>query len=306
MSEDSEALPAKDTTSVRSRGEEGDDLYLSLFPSWAYFEVAQPQLLINGIKVHSGNRVRCSISGLEVWVTLDSGVSEMVLSKSLASRLGLLKGDEKTVTAKVTSVTGTQKFDVVRLSQIVLTFENGQQVSEDALVLRDTAPPLHDTSSLVMGLRVLRSARMVQTFHREGGSTLFMNFPKRVPQPRRFLKHRTGVAVFLVLQKRPGRNIKTVLVSTGTYGFCCSRDTEEKVRRKTNTKCASLTATLDLGGKHILKQIQVKVLPQTHYHFVMGRQLLRELGATVNYRRKEILIPRGAFVTRVLFVHSRR
>lgn len=306
MSEETESRTDKDTMPVTSRSDENDDLHLALFPSWAHFELAGPPRLNNGIEVHSGNKVRCSISGRKVWVTLDSGLSETVLSKSLALILGLLKGDENTVMVKVTSVAGRENFDAVRLS-IVLTFENGQQLSDEALVLHDTAPLLNDASPLVLGLPVLRRARMVQTFHREGSSTLYIHSPKDVLAPGWFPRRtRTGVAVFLVLQKRPRGRVKTVLVSTGVYRFCCSSAIEQKIRRRTGKKRAPLRATLDLGGKHALKGIQLKVLPHAHYDFVMGRQLLNELEATVNYKRKEILIPRGAFVTRVLFVHRRR
>lgn len=307
MSEETESRTDKDTTSVTSRSDEDDDLHLSLFPSWAHFEVAEPPRLKNGIEVHSGNKVRCSISGRAVWVTLDSGLSETVLSESLALILGLLKGDENTVKVKVTSVAGTENFDAVKLNPIVLTFENGQQLNDEALVLHDTATLLNDASPLVLGLPVLRRARMLQTFHREGSSTLYIHSSKRLLAPGWFPRRtRTGVAVFLVLQRRPRRRVKTVLVSTGVYRFCCSSAIEQKVRRKSGTKRAPLRATLDLGGKHILKGIQLKVLPHAHYDFVMGRQLLHELEATVNYKHKEILIPRGAFVTRVLFVHRRR
>lgn len=307
MSEDTESRTEEDATTVTTRSDEDDDLHLSLFPSWAHFEVADPPHLNNGIEVHCGNKVRCSISGREVWVTLDSGLSDTVLSRSLALTLGLLNGDEDTVKVKVTSVAGTKNFDVVKLNPIVLTFENGQMLSDEALVPLDTGPLLKDASPLVLGLPALRRARMLQTFQREGSSTLYIHSPKRVLAhgwfPRRT---RRGVAVFFVLQKRPRGRVKTVLVSTGEYRFCCSGAIEQKVRQKSGTQPAPLRATLDLGGKHVLKGIQLKVLPHACYDFVMGRQLLHELEATVKYKRKEILIPRGAFVTRVLFVHRRR
>lgn len=281
---------------------EDDGLYLSLFP-WAHFEVAVQPRLHNGIEVHSGNKVRCSISGREVWVTLDSGLSRTVLAKSLAQRLSLLNGDEGTMKVKVTSDTGTKKFDVVRLSGVVVTFDNGQQVCVTALVFQDTTPVVHDAATLVMGLPALRRGRMVQTFHRQG-STLFIGAPRPLLGLGRFSRAK-GVGTFQVLLKSPRGYLKTVLLSTGMDGFYCSERIKNKLRRKSLKKCGPHWATLDLGGKHVLKGIPVKVLPHITTDFVMGRQVLHEHEATVDFLRKRILIPRGDVVASIPMVLRR-
>lgn len=303
MCENNDARTQKAVKSMTSHSsDEEDDLHLSLFP-WAHFEVVQQPSFKNCIEVHGGNAVRCSISGREVWVTLDSGLSETVMSKSLALRLGLLKGHEETVKVKVTSLIGTKKFDVVRLSPVVVTFENGQQVCDMALVLHETTPFLPDVSSVVMGLLTLRRCRMMQTFHRQN-STLSIRSPRRVPEPGRFPRNK-GVFTFQVLPERPRGHLRMVLLSTAMYSFYCSQRIKCKFELKLGKRSGIENVTLDLGGKHILKRIQLKVLPHMNTDFVMGRQLLHKYEATIDFKRNEMVIPRSDLVSKVSLVLQR-
>ena len=292
-----------DSHSVKSSSSvKKDDLHLNLYP-WAHSEKKVQHNLKNGIKVHCGNKVRSYINGQVVWVTLDSGISDTVLYQSLASKLGYLKGDEKRVMAKVTSVLGTKKIEVVKVKRLVLTLESGQQVCDQGLILPNEMAHFHDESSIVLGFHMLQRGGMVQIFHQEG-STLFICSPKRVKEPSRCRKLK-GVGTFTVLPRGIGATIKTVVVSTGMYSLYFSVRMRNKLRHKLRTGNVQHSVTLILGGKHILKGIPVKALPYTNVDFILGRRLLHQYEAIMSYKDNKLLIPCGT-VMRVISLTRRQ
>lgn len=298
MSEDNTAPTPTDSASKTKHG--CNDLHLSVWGKVHFQESVQPGLDDN-VKVYGGNKVRCSINGKKVWAKLDSGLSETVMSRSLALRLGLLEGDEEIVKVKVTAATGTEKFEGVKLSHIIVTFDNGKQVCDAPLVLPETVHLLRDESSLVMGLPVLRRGSMVQTFRRQG-STLSIGCPSCVLEPGPRYK---GVGIFLVLPKRPRGCFKRVLVSTGMYNFYCSGRVRDKFRRRSRKRCGPHRAILDLGRKHILKEIPLKVLPNTVADFIMGRQFLHKNEATIDFKYHLIFISRDGSMSAIVFLQER-
>ncbi|MPC22405.1 hypothetical protein E2C01_015419 [Portunus trituberculatus] len=284
-----------------SRTAKKDDLSLYLYPV-PHFERKVPPHLENGIPVHSGNKVRCSVAGQEVWVTLDSGISDTVLYRSLASRLGFLKGDESTVKVTVTSVMGTKKIEVVKMKRLELILEGGHQVCDRALILPDKMAHFHDHSTIVLGSHLLQRGGMVQTFHRNG-STLFVCSPLRVLKPSRRGRLK-GVMTFGVLPSGVWGSIMTVVVSTGMYSLYFSKRMRKKLRRKLVTESGPCV-TLCIGGKHFLRGIPVKAVPHTEVDFILGRRLLREHQATMSYKDGKIIIPSGT-VSCIISLSRRR
>uniref|UniRef100_A0A0P4WDZ8 Peptidase A2 domain-containing protein n=1 Tax=Scylla olivacea TaxID=85551 RepID=A0A0P4WDZ8_SCYOL len=290
------------TQSVKSSSTaKKDDLCLYLYPV-PHFERKAPPLLKNGIPVHSGNKVRCSVAGQEVWVTLDSGISDTVLYQSLASKLGFFKGDESTEKVTVTSVMGTEKIEVVKVKRLMLILEGGHQVCDRALILPDRMARFHDPFTIVLGSHVLQRAGMVQTFH-HNGSTLFVCSPRRVLEPSR-RGRRKGVVTFGVLPSGVWGSIMTMVVSTGMYSLYFSSRMRKKLRRKLVTESGP-SVTLCIGGNHFLRGIAVKAVPYTNVDFILGRRLLREHQATMSYKDSKIIIPSGT-VSCIISLSRRR
>ncbi|MPC51562.1 hypothetical protein E2C01_045410 [Portunus trituberculatus] len=235
------------------------------------------------VDMEKGNLVGATVLGKPCLVLLDSGASIGAMVLSLSQRLGLVTGGEETVKHRLSTWLGLLELDVIKLDEVVVVLKGGVVVNTPLLVFPPEMENHYGSEHIVLSMSRLQEADMHQEFHVDGTSCLFLRHPERLL--RRYETGRKG-KVFTITARTPSiEDPFTVLVDTGAdVPFCITKTGLDKVRSRTNQW------TLPPGRVRLqfddntdtLRRIELNNV-RAFFHFAIGRQLLYQLQAVIDY-----------------------
>ncbi|MPC29489.1 hypothetical protein E2C01_022726 [Portunus trituberculatus] len=226
--------------------------------------------------------VGATVLGKPCLVLLDSGASISVMVLSVAQRLGLVTGREKTVKHRVFTWLGLLELDVVRLEEVVVVLKGGVVVNTPMVVFPQQMEKLY-SYKFIMSMSRLQEAEMYQKFCLDGSCRLFLRHPKRLM--RRYEKGRRG-KVFILTARTPGiEDPLTVLVNTGVdLTFCITKTGLDMVCSRTHQWTlppGRVRLQID-GSTKTLRRIKFSNMTAS-FHSAVGRRLLHQWKALIDY-----------------------
>ncbi|XP_063879512.1 trichohyalin-like [Scylla paramamosain] len=235
------------------------------------------------VHMEEGNMVDATVRGHPCLVLFDTGSSVSTLVLSLGQRLGIVTGREETVKIRINTWIGVLQLDVIKLDEVVVVLKGGVVVNTPLVVFPQDMEMCYSAERIVMSMSRLQEAEMRQEFHLNGSSSLFLRHPERLWQ--RYETRRKG-KVFTFAARTPGiEEPLTVLVDTGTdIPFCITKTGLDKVRRRTDrwTLPPGRVRLQFDSGTDILRDIK-NTQARSFFHFVLGRPLLYQLHAVIDY-----------------------
>ena len=240
------------------------------------------------VHLEEENQVSATVGGKPCLVLVDSGASASVVLLSLGRRLGLVTGREKTVKRRVSTWCGVLELDVIKLDEVVVVLKGGVSVNTPLLVFPKEMEKRYNSERLVLSMSRLKEAEVYQEFHQDRSSSLFLRYPERLLL--RYEKGRQGKVLTLTARTPGVDEPLTLLVDTGAgVPFCISKDGLDKVRTGTHKWIVPprrVRLQLDRCS-YTVQQVKVINVP-AYFHFAIGRTLLYELNAAIDYVQSSI------------------
>ena len=264
----------------------GDTAALGLVLESPSVPVKKPRLGSHPcLHVDDCNYVLGSVNGTTCRVQLDSGSSITVLFWNMAKRLGLITGQEPTITTEIDLWLGPKKLEVVELESVTIDLGSGVVVVTPAIVFPEWLEPHYDAEDVVLDAHLLRRGRMVQVF-RPDGSDIFLRKPEQLLRKIRKSQRVMKPDVLRVkLAHSRKRKTMTMLVDTGAVGIHVSGK-----RRKLLTQGSKMTmlpsrVVLDVGDGCCLHAEPLENVPADANDFIIGTSLLRKYNTVLDYHR---------------------
>lgn len=253
------------------------------------------------LDVRPRNEVSGSANGHACTFCLDSGSSTNAVFFSLAKRLGMVSGEERTETKLFNLWGGRRKLEVITLEEVAVTLGGKVDFRVPFGVLPASLEERYAylRTVVLLGVPVLRRLNAVQTFGPDG-SRLYIRRPRCMKACKRWWRTqwqgRRRMFTFWVRALHGRSRLMTVNVDTGaTQFFYVSRGTRVEIMRREAENAKAIVprrASLDLGCGECLEAALLATGPPQH-DFVIGERLLHKYEAVLDYAKYHLTLAVG-------------
>ena len=239
---------------------------------------AHPRLLLD-----TRNCVVGSVNGTTCSVQLDSGSNVTFLFWSTAKRLGLITGNEASVTRHISLWIGVKELQVVELESITINLGSGVSVVTPATVFPEWLEIYYDPEDVVLDAHHLRRGRMVQVFRPEGSDVLVRKPKQLLRRVRRSRRPLEADVLNVRLADSRKRKTMTMLIDTGTDGIYVSEKRLNLLTEGSKNRTAPERVVLDIGDGYYLHAKPLQTVTSDDDDFIIGTTILAKYNTVMDY-----------------------